>query len=296
MATTKINGMIDIVFKSILYGNNIELTKWFTKRLFGREFKKIDVKNSEQRAHNIKSKIRHVDISLELDDDIICDIELNREYYDYLHARNFGYMANMYVDYVKKSKNYDVKHMYYLIDITVGLEKENKEQEKYRFYMQDEKGHRYLQNFVICENNVDKIMSHWYDRDELVDKYAHIIMLSLTIEELEELIEYKGLSENTRNHIKEYRKELNKMKKTDWWEPLFTPEEEEIVIRNTEKSIARREGKAEGIAEGKAKGIIEGKAETIKNMAKENVKPDLIAKYVGLPLSKVNQILSSIVL
>ena len=80
-------------------------------------------------------------------------------------------------------------------------------------------------------------------------------------------------------------------KEKDWWEPWHTPEEEEELILNTERDIAMRKGRAEGIEEG----LEQANISAVQNMAKDNMKPDLIAKYVNLPVNKVQKILSNII-
>ena len=88
-------------------------------------------------------------------------------------------------------------------------------------------------------------------------------------------------------------------KEKDWWEPWHTPEEEEELILNTERDIAMRKGmekgRTEGIEEGHAKGVEEANISAVQNMARDNMKPDLIAKYVNLPVNKVQKILSNII-
>ena len=88
-------------------------------------------------------------------------------------------------------------------------------------------------------------------------------------------------------------------KEKDWWEPWHTPEEEEELILNTERDIAMRKGMEAGIEKGRAEGIEEGLEQAniiaVQNMARDNIKPDLIAKYVNLPVNKVQKILSNII-
>lgn len=61
------------------------------------------------------------------------------------------------------------------------------------------------------------------------------------------------------------------------WTPLFTPEEKERFVRNSERRI----------------GIRNTQIYVVKNMKANNVDVDLIAKYVGIPVSEVNEILEN---
>ena len=48
----------------------------------------------------------------------------------------------------------------------------------------------------------------------------------------------------------------------------------------------------EGMAKGMAKGIAKGKAEVIVNMASQGLAYEMIAKFTGLPLETVKNVLS----
>ena len=296
-----ITGMFDLFFKSLLYDNDVDMTKWFTSRLFNTNVDNVTIKNSETRITNINSKLRFLDVLLEVDNNLVVLLEANEHYkLELLNARNFGYIAKIYTDYVIKGKSYDIKNTYCLVNITSKLESD-KEYDVTNYYIRNDKDDRYLRNFVIIDYNVDKIMEHWYNRDEEVEKYAHIIMLKLNIHEIDELMEYKNLKPETREYVIRYGKEFKRMaKEKDWWEPWHTPEEEEELILNTERDIAMRKGRAEGIEEGMekghAKGIEEANISAVQNMARENISADVISRCVKMPLEKVNKILASITL
>ncbi|MBD9107267.1 hypothetical protein EGP99_05615 [bacterium] len=86
----------------------------------------------------------------------------------------------------------------------------------------------------------------------------------------------------------------------------LTPEEDEMLVRNTRDELVRREalaegeakGKAEGLAEGKAEGIDEGKtigkAEIAINLLKENYPIEKISKVTGLTEEEIEKIISSL--
>ena len=118
-----ITGMFDLFFKSLLYGNDINMTKWFTSRLFNTNIDNVTIKNSETRITNINSKLRFLDVLLEVDNNLVVLLEANEHYkLELLNARNFGYMAKIYTDYVIKGKSYDIKNTYCLVNITSKLE------------------------------------------------------------------------------------------------------------------------------------------------------------------------------
>ena len=78
----------------------------------------------------------------------------------------------------------------------------------------------------------------------------------------------------------------------------LTPEEDEMLVRNTRDELVRREALAEGKAKGKneglAKGKAEGKAEIATNLLKENYPIEKIIKVTGLTKEEIEKIISSL--
>ena len=62
----------------------------------------------------------------------------------------------------------------------------------------------------------------------------------------------------------------------------ITPEQDDILTKNTLKKIYKSEGIAEGLAEGEAKGKIEAQREMTINLLKNNYPIEEIAKITGL--------------
>ena len=77
------------------------------------------------------------------------------------------------------------------------------------------------------------------------------------------------------------------MNSDKWWE-YMTQEEDEKKWENTYINKGREVGHKAGIAD--------AQKAAITNMVKENMSLDLIAKILDLPLKKVKQIVSTIVL
>ena len=70
----------------------------------------------------------------------------------------------------------------------------------------------------------------------------------------------------------------------------ITPEQDDILTKNTLKKIYKSEGIAEGLAEGEAKGKIEAQREMTINLLKNNYPIEEIAKITGLPEEKINNL------
>ena len=74
----------------------------------------------------------------------------------------------------------------------------------------------------------------------------------------------------------------------------ITPEQDDILTKNTLKKIYKSEGHEEGLAEGKAEGLAEGKIEAQReitiNLLKNNYPIEEIAKITGLPEEEINNL------
>ena len=139
--------------------------------------------------------------------------------------------------------------------------------------------------------NIDRIMHHWYNMDEEVAKYAHIIMLLLNENELDKLIQNPKISKKDKEMIMKFKEGVVNMNSDKWWE-YMTQEEDEKKWENTYIN----KGREVGLKDGHKAGIADAQKETITNMMKDNLPLETISKYVNLPLKKVKQIVSTIVL
>ena len=70
----------------------------------------------------------------------------------------------------------------------------------------------------------------------------------------------------------------------------LTPEEDELLVRNTRDEFVRREALAEGLAEGKVKGKTEGKTEIAKNLLKKDYSIEEIVEITGLTKEEIEKL------
>ena len=70
----------------------------------------------------------------------------------------------------------------------------------------------------------------------------------------------------------------------------LTPEEDEMLVRNTRDELVRREALAEGKTEGLAEGKAEGKAEIAINLLKKNYPIDEIVEITGLSKEEIEKL------
>ena len=74
----------------------------------------------------------------------------------------------------------------------------------------------------------------------------------------------------------------------------ITPEQDDILTKNTLKKIYKSEGIAEGLAEGEAKGKIEAQREMTINLLKNNYPIEEIAKITSLSEEEIKNISKTI--
>ena len=130
------------------------------------------------------------------------------------------------------------------------------------------------------------------------------ILTMIGIKDEEELEKYSKKMNNA--IIKESVDNLKRLNSDAAFVYGLTPEEDEMLVRNTRDELVRREalakglaegkaeGKTEGLAEGKVEGKAEGKAEIATNLLKENYPIEKIIKVTGLTKEEIKKIISSL--
>ena len=138
-----------------------------------------------------------------------------------------------------------------------------------KYFIQDEFGKKYAQNFQIIEWNMDKLMQFWYDKnEEKIEEYKHLIMLDLSKEELKELAKRD-------RKVEQYMKEVEKINQDPRFREYMTKEEDQKKIYNTQMSKAFNEGEKERSIEIAKKMLLSGesieKIHVYTNLSKEEI-------------------------
>ena len=140
-----------------------------------------------------------------------------------------------------------------------------------------------VKNFIIYEVNMDYIMKYWYNKDKQevnldnIIKYRYFIMLSLNLEELNEL--YKITKDE---RIVKFMKELESVNTLPEFRQFITEEQDKEFILNSVRY--------EGEKRGEKRGVLKSKFETARNMLNDKVNVETISKYTGLTLSQIKSI------
>ena len=197
-------------------------------------------------------------------------IELNCNYKNYLHTRNFIYFTNIYSRKTVRGKKYDFKTKFIHIDFTYGLSK--KIEDVTHYYVMSNNGKKYIHNFEIIEYNMDKITDYWYNLDmEKVKEYKHLIMLDLEKDDLDKIS--KG-----EDFVEAYEDKVTDLNNQETFRSFMSYEEDQELIQNTEKAMAYEEGTKNGVSQG----IEQEKLEIAKNMLKEKLDIATISRMTGL--------------
>lgn len=190
--------MNDKKFQKIIFGENLYLTEWFTRRILSDYMDNRTLKDLEDKELN---KIGEFEISAIFDPVFKSDTR----------DKNFLIMSEKYTDMYYRYLEYSSRVGVLSADITCGLPNDTDNYDVGTFYLEDIEGNKYISNMIKFVYNVDSIMKYWYNKDRKnINKYAHIIMLLLNSNELKILERY--IDRNDARIIDVYRKELEKFK------------------------------------------------------------------------------------
>jgi len=199
-------------------------------------------------------------------DDEYLHIELNCNYKNYLHTRNFIYFTNIYSRKTVRGKKYDFKTKFIHIDFTYGLSK--KIEDVTHYYVMSNNGKKYIHNFEIIEYNMDKITDYWYNLDmEKVKEYKHLIMLDLEKDDLDKI-------SNGDDFVEAYEDKVTDLNNQETFRSFMSYEEDQELIQNTEKAMAYEDGISQGIEQ--------RNVEIAKNMLAKKMAISTVSELTGL--------------
>ena len=294
----------DKMFKAIFVGEDKKRTDLLCELLsecletkVDRIIKFIPIELNARR----KKRYKRVDLLLEAGKRKI-NLELNSTYNEEDKIRNMNYYFSFCSQYTIAGEKYDIESEFIHISLNYNVRKDTPLIKCYTIY---DKSHEEELDprFKYYEINVEKFAKFWYDNDiESVMKAPILTMIGIKDEE--ELEKYSKKMNNA--IIKESVDNLKRLNSDAAFVYGLTPEEDEMLVRNTRDELVRREalakglaegkaeGKTEGLAEGKVEGKAEGKAEIATNLLKENYPIEKIIKVTGLTKEEIKKIISSL--
>ena len=291
----------DKMFKAIFVGEDKKRTDLLCELLSECLETKVDriIKfiPIELNARRKKERYKRVDLLLEAGKRKI-NLELNSTYNEEDKIRNMNYYFSFCSQYTIAGEKYDIESEFIHISLNYNVRKDTPLIKCYTIY--DKSHNEELDpRFKYYEINVEKFAKFWYDNDiESVMKAPILTMIGIKDEE--ELEKYSKKMNNA--IIKESVDNLKRLNSDAAFVYGLTPEEDEMLVRNTRDELVRREalaegkakGKNEGLAEGKAKGLAEGKAEgkaeIAINLLKKNYPIDEIVEITGLSKEEIEKL------
>ena len=294
----------DKMFKAIFVGEDKKKTDLLCELLsecletkVDRIIKFIPIELNARR----KKRYKRVDLLLEAGKRKI-NLELNSTYNEEDKIRNMNYYFSFCSQYTIAGEKYDIESEFIHISLNYNVRKDTPLIKCYTIY---DKSHdeELDPRFKYYEINVEKFAKLWYDNDIESVKKAPILTM-IGIKDEEELEKYSKKMNNA--IIKESVDNLKRLNSDAAFVYGLTPEEDEMLVRNTRDELVRREalakglaegkaeGKTEGLAEGKVEGKAEGKAEIAINLLKENYPIEKIIKVTGLTKEEIEKIISSL--
>ena len=189
-----------------------------------------------------------------------------------------NYYFSFCSQYTIAGEKYDIESEFIHISLNYNVRKDTPLIKCYTIY---DKSHdeELDPRFKYYEINVEKFAKLWYDNDiESVMKAPILTMIGIKDEE--ELEKYSKKMNNA--IIKESVDNLKRLNSDAAFVYGLTPEEDEMLVRNTRDELVRREALTEGEAEGKTKIAI--------NLLKKNYPVDEIVEITGLSKEEIELI------
>ena len=270
----------DKMFKAIFVGEDKKKTDLLCELLsecletkVDRIIKFIPIELNARR----KKRYKRVDLLLEAGKRKI-NLELNSTYNEEDKIRNMNYYFSFCSQYTIAGEKYDIESEFIHISLNYNVRKDTPLIKCYTIY--DKSHNEELDpRFKYYEINVEKFAKFWYDNDiESVMKAPILTMIGIKDEE--ELEKYSKKINNA--IIKESVDNLKRLNNDAAFVYGLTPEEDEMLVRNTRDELVRREALTEGEAEGKTKIAI--------NLLKKNYPVDEIVEITGLSKEDIEKL------
>ena len=283
----------DKMFKAIFVGEDKKRTDLLCELLsecletkVDRIIKFIPIELNARR----KKRYKRVDLLLEAGKRKI-NLELSSTYNEEDKIRNMNYYFSFCSQYTIAGEKYDIESEFIHISLNYNVRKDTPLIKCYTIY---DKSHdeELDPRFKYYEINVEKFAKFWYDNDIESVKKAPILTM-IGIKDEEELEKYSKKMNNA--IIKESVDNLKRLNSDAAFVYGLTPEEDEMLVRNTRDELVRREALAEGKAKGKneglAEGKAEGKAEIAINLLKKSYPVDEIVEITGLTKEEIEKLI-----
>ena len=295
--TKTLSPKLDVVFQA-LFGEvgNESITKGFLETILERKIDSIDLSRNPILRREFKDeKLGVLDIIAKLDENEICNIELQIVDKKNIIERILYYWSRLYSRQIKSGEDYKILQKAIVILIT-DFKIENLEELDYHSrwkIMEDKQGKKIIltQKLEIDIIELPKIIGKEKEQDNLLDW-----LYFLENPKSERVTEKMKENENLKEAVKKLDNlsEDEKMQRIADLRQKAIMDEKAIYEKGLEVGIEK--GMKEGIQRGIEKGIMEGsqkeKIEIAKKMLELKIDIETIAKATGLTEQEIEKILN----
>ena len=278
-------GIYDCIFKAIMLDKKNtdylkEMIHYITEIPIS-DLKNIEVSNSEHIVNNKKDKKMRSDVIVNVGNRVI-NLEMNREYYKGVFAKNNAYLQKIASSLYVESKDYlEAKSV-----IQINFDNFNHfkgGQEIYKFIYKEDKS-----NIILPDNpikyHVDLafIYEKCYNKPVVnLSKFERYCLLLMA--DTKEFAKRVAGEDEIMKKVSERLEELNQDKEIIG---LYNAEIEEAKIMRTKIKYAEKTGMENGMK----KGMEQEKIKIAKSMLNKNMDINLIAELTGLSINDINSL------
>jgi len=289
-----LTGRNDIVFKAIML-TNTNILKALLQTLMKKNIKKIKILNSELPKQTFFEKGKRLDAYLETEREYV-DVEVSTGYTPAIQNRNISYVCHVFCHATVQGENYSEYKKSHIYNLVWNMKSD------YLFQngqFTDQYGNIISDMVTFNLINMDNMMERYYNEDiKFIKRNKYLIMLGLTMEELDELIKIIEGDEI----VMAYKEALERVSSDYEIAPYIEGERDrEMLFQGIlkdvkdakdeverEKKEAIKQGVKQGIEQGVKQGIEQGVKQGIEHKQREIINK-LFSK--GMEVSQIAQML-----
>ena len=282
----------DIVFQSLFNQNNEKITKAFVQALIEQKVEKIVInQDKELLRERPDDKLGILDLQVDVNDNEKIDVEIQL-----IEKKNFAdrllyYFSRLYAEGIKRGDSYDKAKKVVLIaiiDFKLDLTKEITEIETEWKLREQNRPELTLTNSIeIRIIELDKVRK-FYGKNKDNKKAQWMLFLDdPNSKEVREIMEKNEEIKEATVVVKQMSED-EKMQRLAFLREKAILDEKEIVETATNKGL--REGMEKGLAKGIEQGEKRKSTEIAKELLKENMPIEKIAKITKLSKEEIEQL------
>ena len=248
-----------------------ELIKYYT----GLDINDFEFIDNELPSGNSYVNYRLDRILSNSDKSIILNVELNREYKDYVELRDRKYLHTI-AGSSDNSKDYNKDRVVIQLNLNCYLSKDNKNICTSTYMLKDDKNDLVIEDFKIHNVFIPMEVESCYNKDIkkklelfLCDSYEKMRSVAEDDKELKIIVD-----------------EIERLNKDKFFGALYDAEEEQKKLENSARNSGFKEGHDVGIQEGYSL----RNEEIAKSLIEENVDIEIISKTTGLSIEEINNL------